>query len=196
MCTVTVHTRQLNSTHTHTHTQEGVSFPGTGGSYIAESWFGQWAPFEEHDSSMVTATAINITGSEHDCMLTQIVIWSGRVGVADSNGGNEFNGVHTWNLSGEWGGIGMLLVAGRARIVNCYMDFAPIVAIHPRHLVVTNTLFLGAATILLQPPPPQQPVVFVDGLVVSNNLFNNKNASIIVEDPSGQFQRVKDAGER
>lgn len=172
--------------------QVGVALPGTGGSYVSESWFGQWAPFQRHESSEVTATCINITNYEHDCMLTQLVIWSGRVGVANTNGANEYNGVHTWNLSAEQGGIGILLTQGKARIVNCYMDFAALVAENPTQLVVSNTLFLGAASVVLR--PPSWDFATVNGLVVTGNSFSNKNASITVQDPSQHFHGVIDAG--
>lgn len=44
-----------------------------------------------------------------------------QVGVLTRNGGNQFTGVHVWNLGSAEGGAGFMITE-RARLVNCYID--------------------------------------------------------------------------
>ena len=44
--------------------------------------------------------------------LQDVIVWSGKVGVNSSNGANRLEGVHTWNLAGHAGGVGILLHTG------------------------------------------------------------------------------------
>ena len=49
---------------------------------------------------------------QHDCDVNNVIVFSGLIGVNTSNGGNRIQGVHTWNLAGAQGGIGILLNQG------------------------------------------------------------------------------------
>ena len=42
-------------------------------------------------------------------MVSDVIIWSARVGVSSANGANRLQGVHAWNLAGKDGGIGIEL---------------------------------------------------------------------------------------
>ena len=68
-----------------------------------------------------------LAGDEHDCDVNNVIIFSGKVGVNSSNGANRLQGVHTWNLMGSEGGVGIVLHSGSGRVEQSYLDYAPLV---------------------------------------------------------------------
>ena len=126
----------------------GITMNGTGGGYIHNSWLGQFAPGAS--AGVSSATAIALQGSEHDCYVTSVIIWSGKTGVISQNGANQISGVHTWNLATNLGGVGIKLVKGNGKVIDSYLDFCPLVIVDPHSAVVANNLFL-ARHVLVQP---------------------------------------------
>lgn len=93
--------------------QIGITALG-GGMYIHESWSGEKYPSEAR--TPVKAINYYFGGAEHDCIMENIIIYSGLVGVHSSNGANRIQGVHTWNLKGAEGGTGIYLEKGKGRV--------------------------------------------------------------------------------
>lgn len=165
----------------------GITMNGTGAGFIHDSWLGQFYPGIKGNC---TATAIYLDNSQHDCYVDNVIIWSGLIGIWSRNGANQFQGVHTWNLMTTKGGIGIILVSGKGRVVNCYLDFNPLVIVNPNGAVVTNTLFLAKGNLVLQNEGGDG----VRGLTVSNNLWNSEgkyvNDTIVL---NGKFNFVHDS---
>ena len=92
----------------------GIALPGCGAGYIHEAWLGQIPPGDPVPRSNATATAILLDSGEHDCDVVNVIIFSSLVGVNSSNSANRIQGVHTWNLVGKAGGIGILLHGGKS----------------------------------------------------------------------------------
>ena len=68
-----------------------------------------------------------LAGDQHDCDVNNVIIFSGKVGVNSTNGANRLQGVHTWNLMGSQGGVGIVLHNGAGRVEQSYLDYAPLV---------------------------------------------------------------------
>ena len=133
---------------------------GTGAGYLHESWVGQYPAGSSTPRKNATAIAVLMDAQEHDCDVTNVIVFSGRVGVNSSNGANRLQGVHTWNLAGAQGGTGIHLHTGTGRVSQCYLDYAPLVVriglgwspggwFDPSGTLtqVEDTLFLGSSTI-------------------------------------------------
>eukprot|EP00730_Choanoeca_flexa_P016880 TRINITY_DN8057_c0_g1_i4.p1 TRINITY_DN8057_c0_g1~~TRINITY_DN8057_c0_g1_i4.p1 ORF type:complete len:289 (+),score=22.50 TRINITY_DN8057_c0_g1_i4:282-1148(+) len=101
--------------------QYGIRMDGTGGGYIHQSWLGETPPSTFTGAGLteinnLTATAISLEGSEHDCYVTDVIIWSALVGIKTKNGANTFTHVHPWNLMDSVGGIGFFLDSGSSNV--------------------------------------------------------------------------------
>ncbi|EDQ85067.1 uncharacterized protein MONBRDRAFT_29580 [Monosiga brevicollis MX1] len=154
----------------------GIRMNGTGGGYIHNSWLGEMPPStftglttatsatvrELHN---LTATAVSLEGSEHDCYMTDVIIWSALIGVASVNGANTLTHVHTWNLATVDGGIGMFIEHGSGKIVNSYMDFAAMVVQDPKSMIISENLFLGRGNLILEAVTTNT----MQDLVITNN---------------------------
>jgi len=175
--------------------QYGVQMNGTGGCFIHHSWMGEVAPFAPKDLttsvSNLTSSVISLEGSEHDCYVKDVIIWSGRIGLRSQNGANEIEGLHTWNLDNLQGGIGILLEGGSGIVRGSYLDFCPLVVLDPKSVIVEGNLFLARANLVVQASKSKT----VSGLVVTGNRWwseRNKqfaNDTIVV---NGMINAVTD----
>lgn len=164
--------------------QAGITFNGTGGSYINQAWLGQFA-IDDKSHPVPNATAIVLDGAEHDSYVQNTIIWSGGVGVDSQNGANQLEGVHTWNLAATQGGKGIILRSGRGRVVNCYLDFAPLVVMQPAGVEVSDSLFLGAAGIVFAANPWKPgSASSCENVTVADNEFHNRNATVVIDEVS------------
>lgn len=68
-------------------TNYGINVIG-GGNYLHHSWSGELYP-KESGKENATATNYNFGGAEHDCIIEDIIIFSGLVGVNSTNGANR-----------------------------------------------------------------------------------------------------------
>lgn len=111
-------------------------------------------------------------------------------------------GVHTWNLMGSAGGIGIVLWNGAGRVQQCYLDYAPLVirrtqaaaskATISQLAMVQGNLFLGTANIVLVAAVSESAL---SGLVCTGNIFstfNAANATVILDESQGRFTSVLD----
>lgn len=167
-------------------TQFGITMNGTGAGFIHDSWLGQFLP---RTQGTPTAIAIYLDNQQHDCYVEDVIIWSGLIGVWSRNGANQLQGVHTWNLATNLGGTGIILESGQGRVVNCYLDFNPLVIVDPKGAIVTNTLFLAKANLVLRNGGSNG----VHGLTVANNWWSSEmkyvNETIVL---NGKFDWIHD----
>eukprot|EP00041_Stephanoeca_diplocostata_P019562 m.424050 g.424050 ORF g.424050 m.424050 type:complete len:533 (+) comp21336_c1_seq6:53-1651(+) len=178
-------------------TAVGISLTGTGAGYIHEAWLGEIPAGSKVKRETANATAILLEGAQHDCDVNNVIIFSGRVGVNSSNGANRIQGVHTWNLVGNEGGIGILLQKGSGRVQQSYLDYAPLVIRSGTRwggqiAMVEGNFFLGSANIVLQASMPN---AMLRGVVITNNVFSTWNAAnqtFFLDETDGTFVSVMD----
>jgi len=182
----------------------GISLAGTGAGYIHEAWLGQYKPGDPVPRQNATATAILLDAHQHDCDVVNVIVWSGKVGLNSTNGANRIQGVHTWNLSGNQGGYGIVLWGGAGRVQQSYLDFAPLVvrrniwahgAMNETEelVMIEGNLFLGTATIVFIAPMNNTEL---SGVVITGNVFSlapPANRTIVLdEEGSHKFVSVHD----
>lgn len=177
----------------------GIDLNGVGAGYIHDSWAGQYEAGDPRPRNHANATVILMDGGEHDCDLTNVIIFSGRVGVNSTNGANRLLGVHTWNLAGSAGGTGILLNGGSGRVQDCYLDYAPLVIHSPNNVQVTGCLFLGSSTIVLASGRlwPKSPKIntAITNVIITSNIWhtgNTANATMVVDETLGKFLSIAD----
>jgi hypothetical protein len=104
--------------------QYGIRMDGTGGCFIHQSWLGEKPPRSNtgytagsyQEINNLTATAISLEADQHDCYVTDVIIWSALVGIKTKNGANTFSHVHPWNLMDRVGGVGFYVEAGTSHV--------------------------------------------------------------------------------
>ena len=179
----------------------GINLQGTGAGYIHEAWLGQYQPGTPKPY-VSTGTGILLSGAEHDCDVNNVIVFSGLVGVNSTNGANRLQGVHTWNLAGSRGGTGIRLHKGSGRVLQCYLDYAPLVIgyngfqngpkIQTESIAqVEGTLFLGSSTIILEANSKN---TVASGLIATGNVFhswNTANRTITLDETNGKFVAVQ-----
>ena len=173
----------------------GISLAGSGAGYIHEAWLGQYPAGSKTPRGNATATAIMLAGDQHDCDVNNVIIFSGKVGVNSTNGANRLQGVHTWNLVGSQGGVGIVLHTGSGRVEQSYLDYAPLVIRETGSMgltMVEGNLFLGSSTIVLQ---AVEQAATLHGLIVTGNVFrswNKANHTFVLDESAGKFVNVTD----
>jgi len=174
----------------------GISLQGSGAGYIHSSWLGEIPPGSKIPRNSAQGTAILMDGGQHDCMVEDVIVWSGKVGVNSSNGANRLEGVHTWNLAGAAGGVGILLHTGSGRVQNCYLDYAPLVIRQPSDVLVTDNFFLGSSTIVLESPAPNWKWKgSIRDMVITSNQFrtgNTPNTTFVLDETGSPFTGLID----
>ncbi|GAA0160456.1 hypothetical protein LIER_17005 [Lithospermum erythrorhizon] len=175
---------------THFNTN-GIIAKGGHETYIRNSFLGQHItaggdPGERNFSG----TAINLIGNDN--AVTDVVIFSAKIGIMVSGQANIFSGVHCYNMATGFGGTGIYLkLPGltQTRIVNSYLDYTGIVAEDPVQLHISNCLFLGDAYVVLKS---------IKGIAnrvnIVDNMFSgsNKGINIVKLDQSnGAFKEIE-----
>ncbi|KAF5195613.1 Polygalacturonase qrt3 [Thalictrum thalictroides] len=171
-------------------TTNGILVQGGHETYIRNSFLGQHITAgSDPNEKDFSGTAINLMGNDN--AVTDVVIFSGAVGVMVSGQANTLSGVHCYNKATGWGGTGIYLrLPGltQTRIVNCYMDYTGIVAEDPVQLHISSSFFLGDAFILFKSING-----IVHGVNVVDNMFSggNKGVDIVQLDQSkGPFTTI------
>ncbi|CAM6125904.1 unnamed protein product [Calypogeia fissa] len=150
---------------------DAILVEGSHAVYIQNCFFGQFittrgADPNEEDFSGV---AINLIGTDN--VVSNVVIFSGHVGVVVSGQGNVLTGVHAYNKAAIYGGIGIYLQKPgytQTRILNCYLDHTGIVADDPAQLDISHNYFKGDANVVLRATREAQTVAEV---MILNNMF-------------------------
>eukprot|EP00756_Hemistasia_phaeocysticola_P065569 Hpha_TRINITY_DN8639_c0_g1::TRINITY_DN8639_c0_g1_i1::g.168623::m.168623 len=174
----------------HGFNKVGIRMDGTGGGYIHHSWLGQFAP--EHKRDTPTATAILLVAPQHDAYVTDVIIWSGLIGIHSHTGANQLAGIHTWNLAAAKGGTCILMQGwngAAGKVIDSYMDFCSLVVADPGSVIISNNLFLATANIVLWANQSTES----KGLVIANNRFDSEgkygNTTVMLK---GSFNSITD----
>lgn len=171
-------------------TTVGISVQSGHETYIRNSFLGQHItaggdPGERNFSG----TAISL--ASNDNAVTDVVIFSAATGILVSGQANIFTGVHCYNKATGFGGTGIYLkVPGitQTRIVNSYMDYTGIVAEDPVQVHISETFFLGDASITLKSING-----VVSGLNIVDNMFSGSNngvATVQLDQSKSAFKEI------
>jgi len=175
----------------------GISLAGSGAGLIHHAWLGEIPPASPLPRSTANATAISLESGQHDAMVSDVIIWSAKVGIKSYNGANRLQGVHAWNLAGKDGGTGIEIGvnwggASGGRVQNCYLDYAPLVVKNPGNLLVSDNLFLGSSSLVLE---ATKETAEVRNVIITGNTHhtgNTGNQSLIIDERHGRFTTVVD----
>lgn len=182
-------------------TAAGLNVTGGHEVMVTQAWFGEflYSDGRQQNATASVAVGVHVNGSDH--VVSDAVVFAGRVGVWAAGSSTLLEGVHTWNLAQANGGVGILVTAPRVRVVDCCLDWTDLVVQDPTLSVVSGAYFICGARLVLAPGPGGGAV---DGLWVTGPSFNNGycprsgNATVVVGAPpggagGGRFTSVRDA---
>ncbi|CAN1190828.1 Polygalacturonase QRT3 [Linum perenne] len=135
-----------------------------------------------------TGTGIDL--ASNDNVITDTVIFAAEIGLLVRGQANMISGLHTYNKSWYFGGIGILLKVDATfnRIVNCFIDYNQVVLEDPYFVIVTNNFFLGHGFVTLKSIQGRATAVRI-----TNNIFSGMaNAHAPIVDLDGDFTFVHD----
>ena len=170
----------------------GINVQGGHEVQIDHNWLGEYL-YSDPRKERGKATGILINGNDH--VISNVVVFSGLIGVYMRGAANLIFNVHTWNDATGNGGTGMVMdCAGytQNRIVASYLDFTDLVIIDPEHMLVTDGFFLGGASIILRASKANHQI---NGLVIRDNEFDyseNPPTGIIVDESIVSFSALID----
>lgn len=154
---------------------------------ITETWVAAyfWSdPKKEHND----AIGIGVYGNDH--FITNVIVFSARVGVQLTGAANLLSGVHTWNCATGNGGIGILNGMSQNRFEGCYLDFTDLVLTNAQQLSISNGFFLGGAQILFQAPKAGSTVYGVS--IIGNVWYDTGSVAMAVNETVGTWTSVTD----
>ncbi|KAF7801331.1 polygalacturonase QRT3 [Senna tora] len=137
-----------------------------------------------------SGTGITLQGNDN--AVTDVVIFSGAIGIMVTGQANIISGVHCYNKASGFGGTGIYLrlpSLTQTRIVNSYMDYTSIVAEDPFQLHISSTFFLGDANIVLKSIKG-----VVSGINIVDNIFSGSNSGVEIvhlDQSKGGFENVE-----
>ena len=167
--------------------KNGILLDGGHESMISETWVAAyfWSdPLKERNN----ATGIAIAGNDH--FLTNVIVFSARVGVALTGAANKLVNVHTWNDATGNGGIGILNSASQNIFIGCYLDFTDFVMRNPNFISFSSGFFLGGAQAVFEAQKPGDTVLGVS--FYGNIWYDCSGPSFTVNETIGSFTSVID----
>lgn len=119
---------------------------------ITESWAAEysWADPRKENGTASVATGIYKDGN--DGAITDVIVYSSRVGIEIGGEANILENLHTWSLANGNGGIGILVTVAQTRLVSCYLDWQDVVFTLPQGVSFIGGFFLCGARIRLVAP--------------------------------------------
>jgi hypothetical protein len=100
---------------------------------------------------------IKIAGNDH--YVTNVIVYSSRVGIELTGAANIVNGIHTWNQATGNGGIGILNRESQNRFTGCYLDFNDLVLENAQQVTVSDGFFLGGGQLVFAAPAAGSAIV-------------------------------------
>ncbi|CAN1343823.1 Polygalacturonase QRT3, partial [Linum perenne] len=161
-----VRTRIINSYFLN-FTSQGILVQGGHETFIEKCFIGQRPTIGSHkEEEHFSGTGIDL--ASNDNVITDTVIFAAQIGLLVRGQANMITGLHTYNKSWIFGGIGILMkvYAAYNRIVNCFIDYNPVVLEDPYFVLLTNNFFLGHAYVVLKSVNGR-----ATGLTIANNFY-------------------------
>ncbi|CAN1343819.1 Polygalacturonase QRT3 [Linum perenne] len=167
----------------------GIFFllPGGHETFIEKCFIGQRPTIGSHkEEEHFSGTGIDL--ASNDNVITDTVIFAAQIGLLVRGQANMITGLHTYNKSWIFGGIGILMkvYAAYNRIVNCFIDYNPVVLEDPYFVLLTNNFFLGHAYVVLKSVNGR-----ATGLTIANNFYTGFKGAETVK-LEGEFNVIHD----
>ena len=138
--------------------QTGILLQGGHEAMISETWVAAFF-WSQKEKEKTNTTGILIAGNDH--FLSDVIVFSARVGVALHGAANKLVNVHTWNQATGNGGIGILNAMSQNIFVGCYLDFTDLVLESAQFISFTGGFFLGNAQLVFAAQKPADAVLGV-----------------------------------
>ena len=161
-------------------TQAGIALDGGHEAMISDTWIAAYfwdSPMKEKTN----ATGIAVNGNDH--YVTDVIVFSARVGVSLAGAANILTGVHTWNCATGNGGTGILNSMSQNRFDGCYLDYNDMVleGSGAQETTVLDGFFLGGGAIVFRATPSQHTV---QSVAIQGNEWYASNAPPLAVDES------------
>ena len=88
---------------------------------ITESWAAEYSFADPRKENGTASVATGIFKNGNDGAITDVIVFSSRVGIEVGGEANILENLHTWSLANNNGGTGILVTVGQARLVSCYL---------------------------------------------------------------------------
>ncbi|KAL3679570.1 hypothetical protein R1sor_022526 [Riccia sorocarpa] len=151
---------------------DGILIEGSSEVSIQNSYFGHFIRTENSEQQEEeNASGVGINIISNDNVVSNVVIFSGDVGIQISGQGNLLTGIHAYNKPTDRGGIGIHLQLpgySQTRIMNSYLDATGIVADDPAQVDISHNFFNGDAYVLLRSTKVQHSI---EQVTVMFNMF-------------------------
>ncbi|KAL2493989.1 Polygalacturonase QRT3 [Forsythia ovata] len=172
-------------------TTNGITVQGGHETYIRNSFLGQHITASRDTGKRnFSGTAIILMGNDN--AVSDVVIFSAKIGIMISGEANTLSGVHCYNKATGYGSTGIYLRVPsgltQTRIVNSYLDYTGIVVEDPVQLHISSSFFLGDAYILLKSVKG-----VANGVNIVDNMFSGSNKgidNIQLDQENGAFTKI------
>ena len=131
---------------------------------------------------------IFIAGNDH--YVTNVIVYSSRVGIELTGAANIVNGIHTWNQATGNGGIGILNRESQNRFTGCYLDFNDLVLENAQQVTVSDGFFLGGGQLVFAAPAAGSALVATT--ITGNVWYDTNGAALAVNETAGTWTSALD----
>ncbi|CAL1385522.1 unnamed protein product [Linum trigynum] len=168
-------------------TTQGILIQGGHETFIQTCFVGQ-VPTVGRDKNERHYSGTGIDLASNDNVITDTVIFSAQIGLLIRGQANIITGLHTYNKSWLFGGIGVLMKLDAAynRIMDCFFDYNQVVLEDPYFVQVMGNFFFGHANVMLKSVKGG-----TTGLTVVKNFFVGFAGAPMIE-LQGKFTLVHD----
>jgi len=165
----------------------GILLRGGHESMISETWVAAYF-WSEKEKERTNSTGILVAGNDH--FLSDVIVFSARVGVQLTGAANKLVNVHTWNEATGNGGKGIVNSASQNIFYGCYLDFTDFILEVAQQVSFSGGFFLGNAQFVFAAQQPEDKVV---GVSLSGNVWYDCGLpSLAVNETLGSWTSVTD----
>lgn len=168
-------------------TGAGITISGGHETMMSNTWMGEYL-YSSTDYNDATSTAIQLFGMDH--YITNTIVFSAKIGVHITQPANILNGVHTWNMNTDAGGVGILVETTQCRFVGCYLDGNALILTAPIETVsFVEGFFLSEGQIVLKANGDNS---VINGLYIVGNeyLYGTSVPILRLNETEGRFVSV------
>ena len=92
-------------------TTAGINVTGGHGVMVHESWFGEYLYSDPRKENGTASTAVGVLLNGNDHFVSNVIVYSAKIGIHVAAAANLLTGVHTWNLARGRNGTGILVTS-------------------------------------------------------------------------------------
>ena len=165
----------------------GIKVAGGHETMISDTWVAAYF-WNQPEKEKNGATGILLAGNDH--YISNVIVYSARVGIELTGAANIVDGAHTWNCATGNGGVGILNRESQNRFTGCYLDFNDLVLENAQQVTVSDGFFLGGGQLVFAAPAAGSAIV---ATTVSGNVWYDTNgAALAVDETAGTWTSAQD----